>query len=39
GSTIIILAPGDFEFAGNVTDGARVRAGDPLMRRPNGDTF
>ncbi len=39
GSTIIILAPGDFEFAENVTEGARVRAGEPLMRRPNGDAF
>jgi phosphatidylserine decarboxylase len=34
GSTIIILAPGDFEFAENITEGARVRAGVPLMRKP-----
>ena len=34
GSTIIILAPGDFEFSKNVADGARVRAGEPLIRRP-----
>jgi phosphatidylserine decarboxylase len=34
GSTIIILAPGDFEFAGNVAEGARVRAGEALMRKP-----
>jgi phosphatidylserine decarboxylase len=34
GSTIIILAPGDFEFASNVAEGARVRAGEALMRKP-----
>jgi phosphatidylserine decarboxylase len=34
GSTIILLAPGDFEFAGNVAEGARVRAGEALMRKP-----
>jgi len=34
GSTIIILAPGDFEFAGNVAEGARVRAGEALLRKP-----
>jgi phosphatidylserine decarboxylase len=34
GSTIIILAPGDFEFDANIADGARVRAGQPLMRKP-----
>jgi phosphatidylserine decarboxylase len=34
GSTIIILAPGDFEFAGTIAEGARVRAGEPLMRKP-----
>jgi phosphatidylserine decarboxylase len=34
GSTIIILAPGDFEFNANIADGARVRAGQPLMRKP-----
>lgn len=36
GSTIIILAPGDFEFDERVKEGARVRAGEPLMRRPVG---
>jgi phosphatidylserine decarboxylase len=34
GSTIIVLAPGDFEFCDNVTDSARIFAGQPLMRRP-----
>ena len=34
GSTIIVLAPGDFEFAGNVAEGARVRAGEALLRKP-----
>ena len=35
GSTIILLAPGDFEFSDNVVDSARVRAGEPLMRKPS----
>jgi len=39
GSTIIILAPGDFEFAESVTEGARVRAGEALMRKPTRDAF
>jgi phosphatidylserine decarboxylase len=39
GSTIIILAPGDFEFAGNVAEGARVRAGEALMRKPRVSAF
>ena len=39
GSTIIILAPGDFEFAENVADGARVRAGEALLRKPRGSAF
>jgi phosphatidylserine decarboxylase len=34
GSTIIILAPGDFEFDENAKEGARVRAGESLMRKP-----
>jgi phosphatidylserine decarboxylase len=34
GSTIILLAPGDFEFCDNVRESARVRAGQPLMRKP-----
>ena len=39
GSTIIILAPGDFAFGENVKEGARVRAGEPLMRKPPADAF
>jgi phosphatidylserine decarboxylase len=34
GSTIIVLAPDNFEFAANVTDGARVKVGEPLLRKP-----
>ena len=34
GSTIIVLAPEHFEFAANVKDGARVRAGEALLRKP-----
>jgi len=34
GSTIIVLAPEHFEFADHVADGARVRAGEPLLRKP-----
>ena len=34
GSTINILAPGKFEFAENVAEGARVRAGEALLRKP-----
>jgi phosphatidylserine decarboxylase len=34
GSTIIVLAPGDFEFCTGVADGARIRAGEPLLRKP-----
>jgi phosphatidylserine decarboxylase len=34
GSTIIMLAPQHFEFCDNVMDGARVRAGQPLLRKP-----
>ena len=36
GSTIILLAPENFEFAANVKDGARVRAGEALLRTPGG---
>jgi len=36
GSTIIVLAPEHFEFAANVKDGARVRAGEALLRKPVG---
>ena len=34
GSTIIVLAPEEFEFADNVADGVRVRAGEALLRKP-----
>jgi len=34
GSTIIVLAPDHFEFCDNVADGARIRAGEPLLRKP-----
>jgi len=33
GSTIIVLAPGNFEFCDNVVESARIRAGQPLLRR------
>jgi phosphatidylserine decarboxylase len=32
GSTIIVLAPENFEFCDNVLESARIRAGEPLMR-------
>jgi phosphatidylserine decarboxylase len=34
GSTIILLAPGEFTFCANVQEGARIRAGQPLWRKP-----
>jgi phosphatidylserine decarboxylase len=34
GSTIIVLAPGNFEFSDHVAEGARIRAGEPLLRKP-----
>ncbi|MBR0825937.1 phosphatidylserine decarboxylase [Bradyrhizobium manausense] len=33
GSTIIILAPGDFAFCDGIAEGMRIRAGQPLLRR------
>jgi phosphatidylserine decarboxylase len=33
GSTIIVLAPGDFEFCDNVTESARIRVGQALLRK------
>ena len=33
GSTIIVLAPDDFEFCDNVVESARIFAGQPLMRK------
>jgi len=32
GSTIILLAPENFEFCDNVSEQARIRAGQPLLR-------
>jgi phosphatidylserine decarboxylase len=34
GSTIIVLASDHFEFCDNVADGVRIRAGEPLLRKP-----
>jgi phosphatidylserine decarboxylase len=34
GSTIIVLTPDRFEFCDNVREGARIAAGQPLMRKP-----
>src|SRR5436305_7895357 len=34
GSTIIVLAPDHFEFCEGVSEGARTRAGQPLLRKP-----
>jgi phosphatidylserine decarboxylase len=34
GSTIIVLAPDHFEFCDNVKEGARILAGQPLLRKP-----
>jgi phosphatidylserine decarboxylase len=36
GSTIIMLAPADFEFCDNVIEGARIRAGEELWRKRGG---
>ena len=33
GSTIIVLAPDDFEFCDNVLDSTQIRAGQPLLRK------
>jgi phosphatidylserine decarboxylase len=33
GSTIILLAPNDFEFCDNVLESARIFAGQPLLRK------
>jgi phosphatidylserine decarboxylase len=35
GSTIIVLTPDHFEFCDNVIEGATIRAGQPLMRKPD----
>ncbi|HET7889669.1 MAG TPA: archaetidylserine decarboxylase [Bradyrhizobium sp.] len=34
GSTIIVLTPDRFEFSDNVREGAAVKAGQPLLRKP-----
>jgi phosphatidylserine decarboxylase len=34
GSTIILLAPDDFEFCDGVAEGACIRAGEKLLRKP-----
>ena len=34
GSTIIVLAPDYFEFCDNVVETGQIRAGQPLMRKP-----
>jgi phosphatidylserine decarboxylase len=34
GSTIIVLAPDHFEFCDNAHEGARILAGQPLVRKP-----
>jgi phosphatidylserine decarboxylase len=34
GSTIIVLAPDHLEFCDNVREGARILAGQPLLRKP-----
>jgi len=35
GSTIIVLTPEHFEFCDNVREGARILAGQPLLRTPS----
>jgi phosphatidylserine decarboxylase len=35
GSTIIVLAPDHFEFCDDVIEGSRIRAGQPLLRKPS----
>src|SRR5262249_497378 len=34
GSTIIVLAPDNFEFCDNVAEGTRIKCGEPLLRKP-----
>ncbi|WP_429024043.1 archaetidylserine decarboxylase [Bradyrhizobium sp. I1.14.4] len=34
GSTIIVLAPDNFEFSDNVAEGTRIKCGEPLLRKP-----
>jgi len=35
GSTIILLAPAHYEFCDNIVEGARIRAGQRLLRNPD----
>jgi phosphatidylserine decarboxylase len=35
GSTIIVLAPDHFEFCDGIAEGVRIRAGEPLLRKPS----
>jgi phosphatidylserine decarboxylase len=35
GSTIIVLASDHFELCDNVSEGRRIRAGEPLLRKPH----
>jgi phosphatidylserine decarboxylase len=35
GSTIIVLAPGDFAFCDGMAEGTRIRAGQPLLKKPS----
>ena len=35
GSTIIVLTPDRFEFCDGVREGARIKAGQPLLRKPH----
>jgi phosphatidylserine decarboxylase len=34
GSTIIVLTPDQFEFCDDIAEGTRIRAGEPLLRKP-----
>jgi phosphatidylserine decarboxylase len=34
GSTIIVLAPEQYEFCENISEWGRIRAGEPLLRNP-----
>jgi phosphatidylserine decarboxylase len=35
GSTIIVLTPDQFGFCDNVAEGARIKCGEPLLRKPD----
>ncbi|MFN3242241.1 MAG: archaetidylserine decarboxylase [Planctomycetota bacterium] len=37
GSTLIVFGSQGFEFCDHIAEGAMVRVGQPLMRRPRGD--